>query len=215
MLIRHVRFACIGVPEPIMRHVPPAGNPFVGCPKVMAKQFVTSLAIADAFMATSHDRCFCDACGPFPACLSQAGENYEIPRGWCGFGLKVAPRAEALRIWDTWHVAYHGCPPHVVSSILAEGQLLMPGDTLLDGTKLGAPHTLGGEGRHFIYTSPSYLYSSLDVYTSPSIWNKHRVRVMLQCRQKPGTFCHDYPCSLAMLVTDQWLCHMYRFVSSK
>ena len=52
-------------------------------------------------------------------------------------------------------VSYHGLRASVLESVLNEGGLLLPGDELLDGTKLGAIHTRGGEQRHQIYTSPS------------------------------------------------------------
>ena len=71
--------------------------------------------------------------------------------------------------------------------------LLKPGDVLLDGTKLPNRLTRGGEdgqgkGRIGFYTSPSIKYSELDIYTCPNEWQGHRMRVVLQCRQKPGSF---------------------------
>jgi len=70
--------------------------------------------------------------------------------------------------------------------ILQEGGLLLPGDTLLDGSELGAIHTRGGEQRHHVYTSPSVLYSKHDIYTKPKSFEGHMVRLVLQCRQRPG-----------------------------
>ena len=32
-----------------------------------------------------------------------------------------------------WLVAFHSCPNHMLPSVLMEGSLLMPGDTLIDG----------------------------------------------------------------------------------
>jgi len=69
-------------------------------------------------------------------------------------------------------------------SVLDEGSLLLPGDTLLDGTTLKALHTRG-EHRHRLYTSPSIKYAEKLVYTEPIIFEEHRARMVLQCRQKP------------------------------
>jgi len=98
----------------------------------------------------------------------------------------VRPGATALKIFDKWPVTYHGCKAANVPSILREGSLLLPGDKLLDGTKLRNAHTGGGDDRIQIYTSPSVLYSELDIYTEPVAFEGHNVRVVLQCRQNPA-----------------------------
>jgi len=111
---------------------------------------------------------------------------YEVPKGWCGFALKLPPKAEDLDIFKPqWPVAFHGCPSVVLPSVLREGSLLMPGDTLIDGSKLANRLTQGGKKRIQIYTSPSIKYSALDIYTQPSTWQGHTVRIVLQCRQSP------------------------------
>jgi len=76
----------------------------------------------------------------------------------------------------------------VVSSVLQEGQLLKPGDTLMDGTKLANRLTKGSEDRIGLYTSPSIKYCELDIYAKPCRWAGRSVRMVLQCRQKPGSF---------------------------
>jgi len=81
-------------------------------------------------------------------------------------------------------VSFHGCPSEVLASILNEGQLMRPGDTLLDGTKLPNRLTRGGENCIGVYTSPSIKYSELEIYIKPVKWLGHTVRIVLQCRQK-------------------------------
>ena len=104
-------------------------------------------------------------------------------------GLKLPPRAIDLDIFSSeWVHSFHGCPNYVVSSVLQEGSLLMPGDMLMDGTKLVNRLTRGGEERIGVYTSPSIKYSELDIYTKPITWEGHEVRIVLQCRQKASSF---------------------------
>ena len=76
----------------------------------------------------------------------------------CGFGLKVPPRAHDIKVFAEWAVSFHGCPSNVLPSILKEGQLLMPGDTLIDGTVLPNRLTRGSNERIGLYTSPSIGY---------------------------------------------------------
>jgi small ubiquitin-related modifier len=150
--------------------------------------FLTTLGINKVYLDPTHDRCYCESCGShIPKVLEYENDTspYEVPHGWCGFGLKLPPKAEDLQIFE-WCVTYHGCPAKFVPSILAEGSLLMPGDQLLDGTKLPNRLTRGGKDRIQLYTSPSVLYSELDIYTKPVQFQGSTVRIVLQCRQKPG-----------------------------
>jgi hypothetical protein len=111
------------------------------------------------------------------------GSPYEVPLGWCGFGLQVPARAQVEKVFEDWAVSFHGCPSDVLSSILREGQLLMPGDTKIDGSKLPNRLTKGNDQRIGVYTSGSIKYSELDIYTKPASWENGIVRTVLQCRQ--------------------------------
>jgi len=165
------------------------------CPNMQfCRQFLDSLgppSVSPSYLDPIHDRCYCPNCTQKSNVHEnlkvdvQGGHRYEVPLGWCGFGLKLSPRAEALGIFG-WPVSFHGCPSTVITSILNEGSLLMPGDTLLDGTKLQNRCTMGGEQQIQLYTSPSILYSELDIYSSPCEYAGSTVRVVLQCRQQPG-----------------------------
>jgi large subunit ribosomal protein L40e len=156
------------------------------CPRTQSRQFLRDfLKIKPCYLDVKHDRCYCPECYRH-ADLLDAGKDhpYEVPKGWCGFALKLPPKAQDLEIWK-WPVGFHGCPSGVIPSVLREGSLLMPGDTLIDGSKLPNRLTRGGDERIQIYTSPSIKYSALDIYTQPSAWQGHTVRVVLQCRQSP------------------------------
>jgi hypothetical protein len=80
--------------------------------------------------------------------------------------LRLPPKAHALDAFK-WCVSFHGCASSVVSSILQDG-LLMPGDTLIDGTELPNRCTKGGKERIQVYTSPSIKYAELDSENAPS-----------------------------------------------
>lgn len=161
------------------------------CPLMQrCREYLRSITLNDAYFDPAYDRCYCASCAGkvrMPDVLEQDGEHgssYEVPKGWCGFGLKVPARAEAEEVFKKWAVSFHGCPSGVLPSILKEGpSLLMPGDTLIDGTKLPNRLTRGHEDRIGLYTSPSIKYAELDIYTQPSAWQEGEVRTVLQCRQ--------------------------------
>ena len=161
------------------------------CPRMqLCRDYVCSLNLEVAYFNPACDRCFCVTCASaarIPDILeqhNQHGHPYEVPKGWCGFGLDVPRRAHTLEVFDKWAVAFHGCPGTALASILDEGQLMTPGATLLDGTTLPNRLTRGGDDRIGLYTSPSIKYAELDIYTQPSEWQGHTVRIVLQCRQK-------------------------------
>ena len=123
-------------------------------PRLDADQF------EEAYFEPDYDHCYCNACDPLvPDVLKNVGgTDYEIPKGWCGFGLKIRPgAAESLKIFEQWPVTYHGCKASNLTSILREGSLLMPGDKLIDGSILRNAHTGGDDpdSRLRIWTSPS------------------------------------------------------------
>ncbi|UJR14126.1 hypothetical protein I4U23_001120 [Adineta vaga] len=158
------------------------------------KEYVKQLGWSLGFFNKKHNRCYCQSCysNNLPNTLRVADSDYVVPRGWAGFGLGVDPfRGDDL--WNTWIVVYHGTTPLAAQSILTHRQFLLPGDRLLDGTKLAirAGHI---PGKNHIYTSPSIRYASLHVYsqvksfTSPQTSKLYNAQIVLQCKQKPGTF---------------------------
>ena len=155
--------------------------------KEQCSAFLKSLGIDEAYFLAEHDRCYCPTCATHIPdvleCYSAHGHPYEVPKGWCGFGLHTKRTAAAKKVFEKWAVSFHGCPSGVISSILEQGELLMPGDKMIDGTKLPNRLTRGDPSRIGLYTSPSIKYSELDIYTKPVQWRGHKVRTVLQCRQ--------------------------------
>ena len=151
--------------------------------------FLATLGVSDIYFDKANDKCYCSACAstiPDIIKTDSRGSMYEVPKGWCGFGLKLPARAHDLNVFKEWVVTFHGCGPHVIPSIMQEGRLLMPGDILIDGSTLPNRATRGGPERIQVYTSPSIKYAELDIYAKPVSWQGHTARVVLQCRQKPN-----------------------------
>ena len=160
------------------------------CPRMQrCWEFLQSIQLHASYFDPRFDRCYCTSCAAqvrMPDVLERGGEHgsaYEVPKDCCGFGLKVPARAEALEVFKKWAVSFHGCPSSVLLKILEEGQLRMPGETLVDGSTLPNRLTRGGQDRIGLYTSPSIKYSELDIYTKPVTWQGYKVRTVLQCRQ--------------------------------
>jgi len=158
------------------------------------KEYVKQLGWSISFFNNKHDRCYCQTCYPdhLPNTLRVAEADYVVPRRWAGFGLGVDPFRDD-NLWETWIVVYHGTTPLAAQSILTHRQFLLPGDHLLDGSKLAIrPGHI--PGKVHIYTSPSIRYASLNVYSpinpfkSPKTGKHYNVQIVLQCKQKPGTF---------------------------
>ena len=164
--------------------------------KRRCREFLDSLKLDPMYFDAEHDRCYCPACAAavsMPDVLEHGkahGCPYEVPKGWCGFGLDVPKRAfsQDLAVFEKWAVSFHGCPSSLVPSILKQGDLLMPGDKMIDGKELPNRLTRGGSDRIGLYTSPSIKYAELDIYSDPVQWSGSSVRTVMQCRQSPETF---------------------------
>ena len=134
-----------------------------------------------------------------------AGELYETPKGWMGFGLRVAEKHLKRNAFQQWHTVYYPCPAEYLPTILATGGCVMPGDKLVDGTVtktcfLGQrdgvekrdPHTprkLGATTR--ICTTPSIRYALLKLNAMTrnggyAVYGRKKLYFILQCKQMGG-----------------------------
>ncbi|XP_077984630.1 neuralized-like protein 4 [Glandiceps talaboti] len=100
--------------------------------KKLCMRYKKFLNVPDGYFDTKYDRCFCNACH------MSRGDNlyysrgippkdYGIPIGWYKCAIGVPPRAHTMRVFEKWHVAFHGTRDDAVKSILECGDLLMPG----------------------------------------------------------------------------------------
>lgn len=134
-----------------------------------------------------------------------AGELYETPKGWLGFGLTVAERDVKKGIYQHWHTVYYPCPAEYLPTILATGECVIPGDKLINGTLTKTcfmsqrdgvekrdPHTprkLGATTR--VCTSPSIRYTALKLgamtrHGGYIVHEGKKMSFVLQCKQMGG-----------------------------
>ncbi|UJR14347.1 hypothetical protein I4U23_001343 [Adineta vaga] len=181
------------------------GQPFVvflmpsknGCSyHELAREFINTLNWHSTFFDNKNDRCYCSRCYKESwVDVTDAGNStYVIPRGWVRLGLQIDPvMMKSQDIWKKWIVTFHGTTKVAAQSIITHRQFCMPGDVLLDGTKLGIRPGHIPNQMH-IYTSPTIAYSCGPAYSptyefySTENNTKYDAQIVLQCRQMPGTF---------------------------
>mmetsp|Transcript_145432 Transcript_145432/g.451093 ORF Transcript_145432/g.451093 Transcript_145432/m.451093 type:complete len:372 (+) Transcript_145432:94-1209(+) len=161
------------------------------CSDFVRDHLVGACGVKRAYLDQQGDKCFCRRCEPNAGRLFHRGqppERYVLPENWCRFGVAVNERfAEAEDVWSTWHVGFHGTSDGHLAAILRHGQLLLPGDVLDDGTEL---RIRDGHHRDEIayFTSPTIKYSELSAYATPVRWRGFEARIVLQLRQRPGSY---------------------------
>eukprot|EP01048_Picozoa_sp_COSAG05_P021098 COSAG05_NODE_3780_length_1841_cov_32.881171_1_plen_406_part_10 len=160
-----------------------------------AVDFAAQLGIDEAYLESSHDRCYCEKCYHGPEVIDSDGPTpYVVPKGWYRLGLKASARATdpELDVFNKWSTSFHGVKSKIVlKSILQCGSLMKPGDKLLDGTKLCSTKC-AGRTDHVFYTSPTIKYAGLKFYAEPQLFEHNGVQmaasIALQCKQRPGSF---------------------------
>jgi len=131
-------------------------------------------------------------------CIEKALRPYFSPSGWRRYGFypDIAGETEedVENIMQNWHVAYHGTSSANIDSIVNNG-LLPPGAVAPGGKEIKMERgDAGAKGRKVIYLSPSILYSSHWLYTSPTKYTdkdtgeEQYYYYVLQVRVKPGSF---------------------------
>ena len=167
------------------------------CPKELAAACLGVLDVSAAYLNPEFDRCYCGRCYDGPATIDNEGPTaYVVPEpGWVRFGLKVGPNAEAQDVFNQWSACFHGVPSiAVLKSILIHQGLMLPGSVLIDGPapkRLRSLHSAGREDA-VVFTSPTIKYAGLKFYAEPVRLMRGgvewRMSIVVQCRQKPGTF---------------------------
>ena len=173
------------------------------CPKPEATAFLKSLGVAPSYLNPEFDRCYCRHCYEGPKTIDNEGPTpYVVPGGgWVRFGLHPVggeQRAQALDIFNKWSACFHGVKSaDFLKSIFENGGLMKPGDyqSSEEGPKLKKARSGNSDGREdkVVYTSPTIKYAGLKYYAEPVTFTtaagaEMRGSIVLQCRQKPGSF---------------------------
>ena len=156
-----------------------------------AKLFLESLDLPYSDMDPFADHCFCENCEPIKLWYrGEPREKYVLPTGFYRYGIKIRNEYlnNKIKIYN-WNVAYHGTKVELVKSIVEHRRIMFPGDTLNNGKKLPVLNgNFFGEGSPAIYLTPSIKYASNNFYARPYSFKGKKVKVIIQCRIKPGSF---------------------------
>jgi hypothetical protein len=157
-------------PSPSM---PPPRKSYVTtfpCPvQQQAFHVLKLLKLPESLFNMDHNRCYCDTCykASWPKSMDVAGETYAIPHGWTRFGLLANPVfARVNDIWKSWQIAFHGCHPANVISIVRNRTLLIPHDVLPDGRVLEV-WSSADKNQKYYFLSPEIGYSAHPWYAKP------------------------------------------------
>ncbi|XP_074654148.1 neuralized-like protein 4 [Tubulanus polymorphus] len=172
----------------------------------LCTRYKSSLGLPDGYFSTeSYSVCYCESCHKVRAdeAYCRQGEppkEYGIPFGWCRFSLRLPSKAEALNVFDKWHIAYHGTQVGAIRKILDYGELHMPSD-VMGSAILAAQHDLFSEKRKpedcdvkQIILSPSIRYAACDTYAprhefrDPKTKKSYQAKLAFQVRMKPGSY---------------------------
>lgn len=156
-----------------------------------AKEVLNSLNIDPSYMDPFADRCFCENCEPKKVWYrGEPQEKYVLPTGFYRYGIKLRDEYlnNKIKVYD-WNVAYHGTKNNIVKSIVEHRRIMFPGDVLNDGTILGVRNgQIFSRDTPAVYLTPSITYACCEYYARSFTFKGRNVKVVIQCRLKPGSF---------------------------
>ena len=157
----------------------------------LAKNFLNTLNLNNSDMDPFADHCFCENCESKKIWYrGEPSEKYVLPTGFYRYGIKIRDEyiQNKIKVYN-WNVAYHGTKVGLVKSIVEHRRIMFPGDTLNNGTKLPVRNgNYCGDGKPSIYLTPSIKYACCNFYSVPEYFSGRKVKVIIQCRVKPGSF---------------------------
>ena len=179
------------------------------CPVFRAcEAFVASFNLTEGTFDSSKNICYCSqhCARRHPDQRARGTRPYGFPKGWCGFGLQIdAAEYKRRKIFDDWHVAFHGTKKDTAVELLrSDWQLLMPGEVTPSGYKLPVRdgHIKKAFRRQNRFTKMEEEFDPVQIFTSPSIhycdystvycdetfFQGRKYRVAFQLRQQPGSY---------------------------
>ena len=119
----------------------------------------------------------------------RGGQVYQIPIGSCRFGIKIAREYDETEVTHNFVNSYHGTKQKFIKNIVNHG-LQAPGAKLPTGEEIKVVDGHIKAETNDVFSSPSFLYSSSDVYAKVYKDEKSGkiYKFVLQLRQKPHSF---------------------------
>ncbi|CAF3412497.1 unnamed protein product [Rotaria sp. Silwood1] len=179
-----------GKPESIRQYHGPEDE--VICMLSVCQEYFKSLKL-DAYFQQKYD-CYCKQhySDNNPNTVRRGGYEYTIPREWVRVRIQTdRVQSQQKKIFQSWTTSYYGMCEKKLEQILRNRFIPLPGDLLNDGNVFSDD---SGYEQQWL-TSPSINYASDSQYSPiktfklPGLRREiYNVQVVLQCKQKPGTF---------------------------
>ncbi|CAF1108984.1 unnamed protein product [Adineta steineri] len=167
------------------------------CEKLrVGHEFLSNQSWSTNFYNEKHDQCYCSRCyqQSDDDTRTVGGQTYVIPRGWTRFGIQVDESfAQHHNVWTEWVNSYHGTSIENAKSIVEHRQLPLSDDIKLDKNESKTQSDHASEEYSFL-TTPTINYASLNcdsyayTFQSPTTKKYYKIKVVLQCKQKPDSF---------------------------
>ena len=134
--------------------------------------------IPDDFFDPKGDTCFCTSCHSLRGDKviynrGKPSKQYALPVEWVRFGLKTdSGKCKMNKVFDEWHVAFHGTTKQDVNEIFKSGLVLLkPGDHTMNGDqlKMKSGHFKKSFDRYNKYSKKNEKFDPNQIFVSPSI----------------------------------------------
>ncbi|CAF1919541.1 unnamed protein product [Rotaria magnacalcarata] len=178
------------IPVALVSPKRPPVDELLQCRKPLCEDYIRKLSLPKGYFGKKYDKCFCKKCHNRSKTDARCGNDCMKLHGWIQLGLRPSQaHTKGLQVFREWKTSYYGTTPNRLSSILDSRFIPLDGDTLKDGTQYKSGHP---DPSHCT-TCPSLSHASESKFAVRSTFkaidgNNYYVRVVLQCKQRPGSF---------------------------
>jgi len=163
-----------------------------------AFRYLCTLNVPPAMIDNRFNRCYCSNCytAGEPDFYVAGNSRWRVPRTWVKFGIIVNPVFNTMNdMLSNWALAFHGCKPQNLVSILQHRTLLIPGDILRNGRRLGRHAFLQTATYHL---SPTMTFASHECFAATEDFEGGKAQVVVAFKVKPddGAMLKRWPGSL-------------------